>query len=87
LETLLNKIVALTNIRNVRWIPANVETVLTALALMLEYEISSVFNAYHAATALLWDPDRTVISTDPIYERIPGIKRGDPRKLAELLQY
>jgi predicted nucleic acid-binding protein len=84
METLLNKIAALTSI-NMDWIPATVEISLTAMTLMLEYDMSSIFDAYYAATALLSDPDRTVISTDSIYERIPGIKRKDPREIAGLL--
>jgi hypothetical protein len=26
-------------------------------------------------------PDNTIISTDSVYDRIPGLKRIDPRKL------
>jgi hypothetical protein len=52
---------------------------------MLEYDLSSIFDSYYAATALLSDPDRTVISIDSIYERIPGIKRKDPREVVGLL--
>ncbi len=84
METLLNKIVALTSM-NMDWIPSTVEISLTAMTLMLEYDLSSIFDAYYAATALLSDPDRTVISTYSIYERIPGIERKDPREVAELL--
>jgi hypothetical protein len=84
METLLSKVAALTSI-NMDWIPETVEISLTAMTLMLEYNLSSIFDAYYAATALLSDPDRTVISTDSIYERIPGIKRKDPREIAGLL--
>jgi len=83
LETLLNKVVALTNINNLYWIPATTEIILAAMSLMLEYNLSSIFDAYYAATALFSDPDRTIISTDTIYDRIPGVKRVDPRELAK----
>jgi len=86
METLLSKIAALTSMNNIDWIPATAEIALVAMTLMLEYNLSSIFDAYYAATALLSDPDGTVISTDPIYDRIPGIKRKDPREVAGLLQ-
>lgn len=58
---------------------------MTAMVLMLEYNINSVFDAYYAATALLSDPDKIIVSTDSIYDKIPGIKRKDPRTLVESL--
>jgi len=85
METLLNKIAALTSIKNIKWIPVTMETALTAMVLMLEYNINSVFDAYYAATALLSDPDKIIVSTDSIYDKIPGIKRKDPRTLVESL--
>jgi len=86
METLLEKIVALTSINNINWIPTTLDITLTAMTLMLEYNLNSIFDAYYAATTLLSDPDRTIISTDQIYEKIPGIKRKDPKEVAELLQ-
>lgn len=83
LETLLDKIAALTAMENVKWTPATTEIVLTAVTLMLEYNLGSIFDAYYAATALLSDPDRTIISTDIIYEKVPGIKKKDPREFAQ----
>jgi len=81
LHIFLEKIVALTRINNLRWIPTDIEIDLTALTLMIEYEINSIFDAYYAATALLRDPDKIIISTDEIYDKIPGIKRIDPREV------
>ncbi len=54
---------------------------IVALTLMVEFDINSIFDVYYAATTLLRDPDRIIISTDKIYDKIPGIKRIDPRKL------
>uniref|UniRef100_A0A7J3X4I1 Ribonuclease VapC n=1 Tax=Thermofilum pendens TaxID=2269 RepID=A0A7J3X4I1_THEPE len=84
-EEMLSRVAELTHIANIVWIPATVDIFLAAMALMLEYNMSSVFDAYYAATALLADPDRAVVSTDHVYERIPGIRRVDPRRLAETL--
>ncbi|RLF19406.1 MAG: VapC toxin family PIN domain ribonuclease [Thermoprotei archaeon] len=79
LNKVLEKVVALTRIENIIWVPTTLDIDLTALTLMVEYNISSIFDAYHAATALLYDPDRTIISTDRVYDRIPGLHRIDPR--------
>lgn len=81
LDELLEKIVALTRIENIVWVPTTIDVDLTALTLMVEYGVKSVFDAYYAATTLLYDPDRTIISTDHVYDRIPGIHRVDPRDL------
>ena len=81
LDTLLQKITALTRIDNIIWVPTTIDIDLTALALMVEYNIYSIFDAYYAATTLLYDPDKTIISTDNVYDRIPGIRRVDPREL------
>jgi len=54
---------------------------LLALALMSQYNITSIFDAYHAATCLLYDKEKVIITTDHIYDKIPGIKRIDPKDL------
>jgi len=56
-----------------------------SLTAMLEYDIGLIFDAYYAATAFLLDLDKTIISTDPVYDKLPRIKRIDPRDLAEKL--
>ena len=82
LESLLSKLASLTQIKNIEWRSSTMEVSLTA---MLEYDIGSIFDAYYAATAFLLDPDKTIISTDPVYDKLPRIKRIDPRDLAEKL--
>jgi predicted nucleic acid-binding protein len=82
LEQLLEKLVALAGIRNLRWVPVTERVVLAALTLMVEYGLTSNFDACYAATAQLADPDRVVVSTDSVYDRVPGLKRVDPRNLA-----
>ena len=48
---------------------------------MKQYKIESIFDAYYAATALNQVPDHTIISTDEVFDAIPGITRIDPQKL------
>ena len=76
---LLEKVAYLSQVRGLVWVPTDIEVDLTALTLMTEYELSSIFDAYYAATVLLHDPNRVVISTDRVYDRIPGLIRLDPR--------
>jgi len=48
---------------------------------MKQYNMTSIFDAYHAATALNMEPDRTLISTDKVFDKIPGMTRLDPREI------
>ena len=66
----------LTHLRNVEWIPLTPEICLTASLLIDEYN-TSPFDAYHAATAI--SKDKTILSTEHIYDKIKGIKRMDPQ--------
>ncbi|ADY02351.1 hypothetical protein VMUT_2154 [Vulcanisaeta moutnovskia 768-28] len=52
-----------------------------ALALMDQYGLTSIFDAYNAATCLLYDKDRKMISTDSAYDKVIGLSRIDPRNL------
>ena len=79
LDEALAKIVALTNIKGLTWLPTTLDVDLLAYTLIVEYGLTSIFDAYYAASTLLMDPDRTIISTDSIYDRIPGLRRVDPR--------
>ncbi|BDB99962.1 type II toxin-antitoxin system VapC family toxin [Saccharolobus caldissimus] len=81
IREILNKIGALRSIPNIEWIPTTIDIDLLALALMSQYNITSIFDAYHAATCLLYDKEKVIISTDHIYDKIPGIKRIDPKDL------
>ena len=78
---ILNRVGALTHIPNLKWIPTTVDVDLLALALMDQYGISSIFDAYNAATCLLYDKDRKIISTDNVYDKVVGLTRIDPRSL------
>ncbi|MEM2960429.1 MAG: PIN domain-containing protein [Candidatus Bathyarchaeia archaeon] len=81
IDDLITRFAALTALENLVFLETTYEIDLLALALMRQYNISSIFDAYHAATALNQVPDHTIISTDTIFDNIPGIKRIDPRGL------
>ena len=72
---------ALTAIDNLVFLETTYEIDLLALALIGQYNLKSIFDAYYAATALNQVEDRTIISTDEIFDTIPGIRRIDPRKI------
>ncbi len=81
LNEYITRAASLTAIPYLSFHPTTVEVDLLALVLMKQYKVTSIFDAYHAATALNQEPDHTVISTDHIYDNIPGITRIDPRNL------
>lgn len=70
----------LTHLRNLEWIAITPQTCLTASLLIDEYNIAP-FDAYHVATAIL--RDKTILSTEHIYDKIKGIKRIDPSEFAK----
>ena len=73
---------AITHMRNIRWIDLSPEICLTASMLIKEYEVNP-FDAYHAATAIT--EDKTILSTEHVYDRIKGITRIDPETYAKQL--
>ncbi|MEM3792554.1 MAG: hypothetical protein QXH47_04475 [Candidatus Bathyarchaeia archaeon] len=77
-DELIARFAALTAIENLVFLETTCEIDLLALALVRQYGISSIFDAYYAATALNQVPDHTIISTDTVFDTIPGIKRIDP---------
>ena len=70
----------LTHLRNVEWIAITPEICLTASLLISEYN-TSPFDAYHLATAI--SRDKTILSTEHIYDKIKGIKRIEPSDFAK----
>ncbi len=82
LSILKSNIAKLATTPNLIFIRPSCETYIMAVHLSETYGISSIFDAIHAATALGVEvPDHTVISTDNIYDRVPGLRRIDPRSL------
>ncbi len=82
LNELAKAVNILTHLRNVEWIALTPEICLTASLLINEYN-TSPFDAYHIATAIF--RDKTILSTEHIYDKIKGIKRIDPTEFAKLL--
>ncbi len=65
----------LSHLRNVEWVPLVPEVCLTASLLINEYKLSP-FDAYHAATAV--SRDKTILSTEHVYDKIKGVTRIEP---------
>jgi predicted nucleic acid-binding protein len=80
-DELINRAATLTAIKNLAFIETTFEIDLLALVLMRQYGFTSIFDAYYAATALNQIEDHTVISTDKVFDCIPGLVRIDPRKM------
>ena len=74
----LTKIGSLTQIRNLAWPATTTEVDLLALSLLATYDLSSVFDAYHAASCLLHDPEHIIVSTDHVYDKIKNLSRISP---------
>ncbi len=81
LDGLISRLAALTAIENLEYLDTTYETDILALTLMKQYRLKSVFDGYYAATAASIVEDRTIISTDEVFDRIPAITRVDPRTL------
>lgn len=80
-DELIARGAALTAIENLTFLETTFEVDLLALALIRQYGFTSIFDAYYAATALNQVEDHTIISTDKVFDAVPGIKRIDPRKI------
>jgi predicted nucleic acid-binding protein len=83
IDELITRFAALTSISNLTFLPTTTAIDLLALTLMKQYRLTSIFDAYHAATALNQVSDHTIASTDDVFDRVPGLKRVDPRTLIE----
>jgi len=81
MDELINRAAALTAVQNLTFIDTTFEIDLLALVLMRQYGFTSIFDAYYAATALNQIEDHTIISTDKIFDCVPGLVRIDPRKI------
>jgi len=81
IDEYISRVAALTTIKNLVFQETTHEIDLLALTLVKQYGFESIFGAYYAATALNQVPDHLIISTDTVFERIPGITRIDPREI------
>ena len=80
-DELIARGAAITAIQNLTFLETTFEIDLLALVLMRQYGFTSIFDAYYAATALNQVDDHTIVSTDKVFDCIPGLIRKDPRKL------
>ena len=81
LDEIIARAAALTSVENLVFLDNTYEIDLLALVLMKQYNLGSIFDAYYAATVLNQVLDRVIISTDTVFDRIPGLRRVDPREL------
>jgi predicted nucleic acid-binding protein len=81
IDEYISRVAALTTIKNLVFLETTHEIDLLALTLMKQYGLESIFDAYYAATALNQVPDHSIISTDTVFDRIPGVTRIDPREI------
>lgn len=81
IDELLTRVAALTAIDNLVFLPTTAEVDLLALALMKQYRLASIFDAYHAATALNQVKDHVIVSTDEVFDRVPGLRRVNPQEM------
>ena len=72
----------LSHLRNVEWVAVTPDICLTASLLINEYK-TSPFDAYHAATAII--RDKTILSSEHIYDKIKGITRLEPTEFSKSL--
>ena len=80
-DELIARAAAITAIPNLTFLETTSEIDLLALVLLRQYSFGSIFDAYYAATALNQVEDHTIVSTDKVFDCIPGLIRIDPRKL------
>lgn len=81
----IRRVANLTSISNLIFLETNYEIDLLALTLISQYKLTSIFDAYYAATCLSQVKDHIIISTDSVYDKIPGIRRIDPKELLDKL--
>lgn len=81
LETYISRVAALTALENLKYLDTTFEIDMLAATIMKQFKLASIFDAYYAATALNAVPDRTIVSTDEIFDKVTGIRRVDPRDL------
>ena len=68
LDDYISRVASLVSIPNLEFLHTIHETDILALTLMKQFRITFVFDAYHAATCLSTVADKTIISTDEVYE-------------------
>lgn len=72
----------LTHIRHIKWIPLTPQICTAAALLIDEYNLAP-FDAYHLATAI--SMDKTILSTEHVYEKVKGVTKIEPTEFAKAL--
>lgn len=80
-DELIARTASVTAITNLTFLDTTFEIDLLALVLTRQYSFGSIFDAYYAATALNQVEDHTIVSTDKVFDCVPGLIRIDPRKI------
>ena len=83
IDDYISRVAALTSIDNLTFLPTTSEIDLLALTLMRQYGLGSIFDAYYAATCLNQVKDHKLVTTDHVFDRIPGLVRISPELLVE----
>lgn len=81
LESYIARLGALTSIPNLIFLDTTSNVDILAATLMKQFKLTSIFDAYFAATALNAVSDHTIISTDETFDKVTGLVRKDPRTL------
>jgi len=82
LQTMFINGAKLATIKNLVFIKPSYENYLSAMNIMDTYNLTSIFDAIYAATALSSEvPDHIIVSTDRTFDKIRGLRRIDPREL------
>ena len=82
LDTILADFGRVVTIKNLAFLSPDTDVYLSALHLSRTYGVTSFFDAVYAATALSSAvPDHKILSTDSVYDRIPGLKHINPDEL------
>lgn len=77
--SILGKQAEIAAIKGLSILPLTSEVLLAAQSIMKSFKVSGLFDAMYAAATLNQDGERTILSTDEVYDRIAGIRRLDPR--------
>lgn len=78
-EAILGKQAEIAAIKGLSIMPLTAEVLLAAQSIMKSFRVPGLFDAVYAATTLNQDEERKILSTDEVYDRVPGIERVDPR--------
>ncbi len=78
-EAILGKQAEIAAMKCLAVMPLTTEVVLAAQSVMRTFRVPGLFDAIYAAAALNQDEERKILSTDEIYDRVPGLTRIDPR--------